>query len=485
MKSKKRIRFKKKKSRKQKGGDVKNFLEKADPTGAISGIVNGFFLVKGQINATAIKRKMPKMFYKDKDKDIEYYLTPRTCEMLVCTISDILSKKVDLQKLKNNDELQRVLIPDKDEYETSFKIYGINAVPLDVCNPILSEDGRSVRLSELFKGEKGEQLTIYDLQILNLFHNFFIIYALSTKPTEGGGFWDDFFGSNKVSSDAEETGAEKEPEEEEEEEAVTEAIPVSSDESGRKKQYIDVTYELDDEENASESEFVFHDTPENYDDVEGNWNRIFKDVTIFEKFYDDMVSILTFMLLKRYRNYPVEKDLTLNTLLPQDVCPGKTAKNFFKQTYRTCKWKDSKYYQDRQFDKAQIQFLTVTAFNKYKDIFKHRNITRRVSEPVKRTKSVRRTTRRVKSVPGVDDEAPRRSELRKMQSELNRLIPDRRTKSQIADDEFEAQLQGFDKTLQSNLKVTDSRLKSYLQKSDDKRTSSPSASQDSAAAGAG
>ena len=33
MKSKKRIRFKKKKSRKQKGGDVKNFLEKADPTG--------------------------------------------------------------------------------------------------------------------------------------------------------------------------------------------------------------------------------------------------------------------------------------------------------------------------------------------------------------------------------------------------------------------------------------------------------------------
>jgi len=146
MKSKKRIRFKKKKSRKQKGGDVTNFFEKADPTGVISSIVSGFFLVKGQINATAIKRKMPKMFYKDKDEDIEYYLTPRTCEMLVCTISDILSKKVDLQKLKNNEELQRVLIPDKDDYEEKFNRLGIKRVPPDVCNPILSEDGRSVRL---------------------------------------------------------------------------------------------------------------------------------------------------------------------------------------------------------------------------------------------------------------------------------------------------------------------------------------------------
>ena len=424
MKSKKRIRFKKKKSRKQKGGGV-------DPTGVISSIVNGFFLVKGQINATAIKRKMPKMFYKA--KDIEYYLTPRTCEMLVCTISDILSKKVDLQKLKNNEELQRVLIPDKDEYETSFKIYGINAVLLDVCNPILSEDGRSVRLSELFKGEKGEQLTIYDLQILGIFHKFFIMYALSTKPTVGGGFFDDFFGSNKVSSG-------------------------DGDELESKKQYIDVTYKVNEQaETASNSEFVFHNTPENYDDVEGNWNRIFKDVTIFEKFYDDMVSILTFMLLKRYGNYPVEKDLTLNTLLPQDVCPGKTAKNFFKQTYRTCKWKDSKYYQDRQFDESQIKFLTVTAFNNYKDIFKVRNITRRISEPVKRTTSVRRTTRRVKSVPGVDDEAPSPSELHKMQSELNRLIPDRRTTSEKDDDEFKAELQGFDSKLKSTLGVTNSR----------------------------
>ena len=425
MKSKKRIRFKKKKSRKQKGGDVKHFLEKADPTGAISSIVNGFFLVKGQINATAIKRKMPKMSFPY--REIEYYLTPRTCEMLVCTISDILSKKVDLQKLKNNEELQSVLIPDKDEYEEKFNKLGINQVSPDSCNPILSEDGRSVRLSELFKGEKGEQLTIYDLQILGIFHKFFIMYALSTKPTEGGGFWDDFFGSNKVSS-----GDGVEPE--------------------SKKQYIDVTYEVDDdEETASNSNFNFLSTPENYDDVKGNWNRIFKDVTIFEDFYDVMVSILTFMLLKRYGNYPVEKDLTLNTLLPQDVCPGKTAKNFFKQTYRTCRWKNSEYYQERQFDKAQIQFLTLTVFNNYKGLrsasepvrrsksvnrttrrvksvpgvddevkihpwelfkyYKGRNITRRVSEPVKRTTSVRRTTRRVKSVPGVDDEGSGPSKL--------------------------------------------------------------------------
>ena len=385
---------------------------------------------------------MPKMSVSY--RDTEYYLTPRTCEMLVCTISDILSKKVDLQKLKNNEELQRVLIPDKDNYDRIFDYFNINAVSPDSCNPILSEDGRSVRLSELFKGEKGEQLTIYDLQILNLFHEFFIRYALSKNPLEGGQkrrFFDfdfDFFGSNKVSSGTEEV--------------VTGAKPVPTVKPAPKKKYIDVTYKVDDvKETASESEFVFHNTPENYDDVEGNWNRIFKDVTIFEKFYDDMVSILTFMLLKRYENYPLEKDLTLNTLLPQDVCPGKTAKNFFKQTYRTCKWRSSEYYQDRQFDKAQIQFLTLTVFNNYKGL-------RSASEPVRRTKSVRRTTRRVKSVPGVDDEAPRPSELHKMP--VRRTSSVRRTTNQIADKNSEA-------TLQAEKKFRDNSM----------LTSSPSASQ--------
>jgi hypothetical protein len=437
MKSKKRIRFKKKKSRKQKGGygDVKPFLEKTDPTGVISSIVNGFFLVKGQINATAIKRKMPKMFYEDEASNIEYYLTPRTCEMLVCTISDILSKKVDLQKLKNNEELQRVLIPDIDDYEKTFKNFGISQVTLDPCNPILSEDGRSVRLSELFKGEKGEQLTIYDENILTLFYNYFIMYALSKRKLQGGGLFD-FFGSNKVSSDV-----------------VVEPELM--------KQYIDVIYDVDDDDDDSINgvNFVFLYN-QNYDDVEGNWNRIFKKVTVFEDFYDDMVSILTFMLLKRYGNYPVEKDLTLNTLLPQDVCPGKTAKNFFKQTYRTCIWKTSQYYKERYFDKEQIRFLSLTVFNNYKNfkvILEKRNIARRVSEPVKRTSTVMRTTRRVKSVPGVDDEAHPRSELPKMKLELDRIMPGTRTSTVMRTtsyDELDAKLRGIDDDFKSRFMTT-------------------------------
>ena len=437
MKSKKRIRFKKKKSRKQKGGygDVKPFLEKADPTGVISSIVNGFFLVKGQINATAIKRKMPKQFYKY--KDIKYYLTPRTCEMLVCTISDILSKKVDLQKLKNED-LQRALIPDIDDYEKKFNKFKIDEVPDDPCNPILSEDGRSVRLSELFKGEKVEQLTIYDENILFLFHKFFIMYALSKKPLsenslEGGGWLDDIFRNNRVSS-----GVAVEPESIE--------------------RYIDVTYKVNGD-NVNDVHFEFL-TNQKGDDVEGNWNRIFKKVTIFEDFYDDMVSILTFMLLKRYGNYPVEKDLTLNTLLPQDVCPGKTAKNFFKQTYRTCIWKTSQYYKERYFDKEQIRFLSLTVFNNYKNfkvILEKRNIARRVSEPVKRTSTVMRTTRRVKSVPGVDDEAHPRSELPKMKLELDRIMPGTRTSTVMRTtsyDELDAKLRGIDDDFKSRFMTT-------------------------------